>query len=166
MGEQVRIRYPFIVEQMEDGDGSLYWAAEVPDLPGCVATGETLEELFATVADAIDAWIETAKSLGEAIPEPSTLDKFSGRLHLRMPPTLHRRLHFLAKRNKTSLNSYINNLLHYCVGREDGSQWTYNITINTKGPNINATESSEPLLVRGRSVSDYQGRVVSSVYRR
>lgn len=52
----------------EDGGG---FAAIVPDLPGCMSDGETPEEALANVCDAIAAWIEEARELDRAGPEPS-----------------------------------------------------------------------------------------------
>jgi predicted RNase H-like HicB family nuclease len=55
----------------------LYWSdedqsflAEVPELAGCAADGSTRLEALANVEVVIDEWIETAKELGRAIPEP------------------------------------------------------------------------------------------------
>jgi predicted RNase H-like HicB family nuclease len=55
----------------------LYWSdedqsfiAEVPELAGCAADGLTRQEALANVEVVIDEWIETAKELGRAIPEP------------------------------------------------------------------------------------------------
>ena len=55
----------------------LYWSeedqvyiAEVPELPGCMAHGNTQEDAFKNVQEAIQLWIETAKSHGDPIPEP------------------------------------------------------------------------------------------------
>lgn len=45
--------------------------AEVPDLPGCAADGETYQEALANVQEVIEEWIETAKELGRDIPRPS-----------------------------------------------------------------------------------------------
>ena len=43
---------------------------EVPDLPGCLADGETREEAVANAREVIAEWIETAGELGRPIPEP------------------------------------------------------------------------------------------------
>ena len=49
------------------------WGAYVPDLPGCVATGSTLEEVRQRVAEAIEFHIEGMRLHSEVIPEPSTV---------------------------------------------------------------------------------------------
>jgi predicted RNase H-like HicB family nuclease len=55
----------------------LYWSsedeafiAEVPELPGCTADGANYQEALNNVEVVISEWIETALSLGRAIPEP------------------------------------------------------------------------------------------------
>ena len=55
----------------------IYWSdvdqafiAEVPELPGCAADGESYAEAVANVQVVIREWIETARELGREIPEP------------------------------------------------------------------------------------------------
>jgi len=55
----------------------IYWSnednafiAEVPELPGCIAHGETPEKALKNVKEAIQLWIDTAKEFGDPIPEP------------------------------------------------------------------------------------------------
>jgi predicted RNase H-like HicB family nuclease len=55
----------------------LYWSeadqafiAEVPELPGCAADGETYQDAIANVERVIGEWIETARELGRSIPQP------------------------------------------------------------------------------------------------
>ena len=55
----------------------LYWSrdddayiAEVPELSGCMADGQTMAEALANVETVIAEWIETAEELGRDIPEP------------------------------------------------------------------------------------------------
>ena len=55
----------------------IYWSkedgvfvAEVPELPGCIAHGDTQEEALAKAQEAIKLWIDTAKEFGDPIPEP------------------------------------------------------------------------------------------------
>jgi len=49
------------------------WAAYVPDLPGCVTTGRTLEETRRLIAEAIEFHIEGMRLHGEAVPEPTSI---------------------------------------------------------------------------------------------
>jgi len=43
----------------------------VPDLPGCFATGDTVDEALANAEDAIAAWIAAALEVGQTVPPPS-----------------------------------------------------------------------------------------------
>ena len=44
--------------------------AEVPELPGCMADGETYQKALSSAEQIIQEWIETARELGRSIPEP------------------------------------------------------------------------------------------------
>ena len=46
------------------------YVADVPELPGCMAHGESYEKALANAKQAISLWIETAKEFGDPIPEP------------------------------------------------------------------------------------------------
>ncbi len=55
----------------------IYWSnednafiAEVPELPGCMAHGDTPEKTLKNAKEAIHLWIDTAKEFGDKIPEP------------------------------------------------------------------------------------------------
>ena len=55
----------------------LYWStkddsfiAEVPELPGCMAHGDSQIEALENVTRAIELWIDTATEFGDPIPEP------------------------------------------------------------------------------------------------
>jgi predicted RNase H-like HicB family nuclease len=55
----------------------IYWSdedqafiAEVPELPGCAADGETYEDALTNVQTVMDEWIETARDLGREVPKP------------------------------------------------------------------------------------------------
>jgi predicted RNase H-like HicB family nuclease len=54
----------------EKGDTS--YGASVPDLPGCIAVGETLEEVQQLIREAIVFHLEGLKENGLPIPEPTT----------------------------------------------------------------------------------------------
>lgn len=59
------MEYVVIIEQAETSIG-----AYVPDLPGCVAVGESREEVLELIREAIELHIESLRENGEMIPEP------------------------------------------------------------------------------------------------
>jgi predicted RNase H-like HicB family nuclease len=61
------MRYAVIVEE-----GKTSFGAYVPDLPGCVAVGETKEEVLNLIQEAIEFHIEGLREDGQPIPEPSS----------------------------------------------------------------------------------------------
>ena len=52
--------------------GPVSWGAYVPDLPGLVATGETLEEVQALIKEGLEVHLESMLEDGDPIPEPSS----------------------------------------------------------------------------------------------
>ncbi|MBL8191289.1 MAG: type II toxin-antitoxin system HicB family antitoxin [Acidobacteria bacterium] len=60
-------KYEVIIYWSEEDDAFI---AEVPELPGCAADGQTYSEAIANVEVVIQDWIETAKALNRSIPEP------------------------------------------------------------------------------------------------
>lgn len=63
-------KYAVIFEQAKTN-----WAAYVPDLPGCVSTGRTLEETELNVREAISGHLQTLREFGEPVPEPTSVAK-------------------------------------------------------------------------------------------
>ena len=55
-----------------EGDGSTNYSAYCPDLPGVVATGDTVEECADEMADAVAFHIEGLRLSGEPVPEPTS----------------------------------------------------------------------------------------------
>ncbi len=62
------MKYTVIYERAESN-----WAAYVPDLPGCITTGETLEETARNIREAIEGHLQVIREFGEPIPEPKTV---------------------------------------------------------------------------------------------
>ena len=60
-------KYEIIIFWSDEDDA---FVAEVPELPGCMADGSTYHEALQNAERVIDEWIETAKSIGRAIPAP------------------------------------------------------------------------------------------------
>ena len=55
------------------GQAAHNWAAYVPDLPGCVTTGRTIDETRRLIAEAIEFHIEGMRSRGKPVPEPTSV---------------------------------------------------------------------------------------------
>ncbi len=87
------------------------FVAEIPDLPGCITQGDTMEEAVALINEAKHLWLETAINRGISIQEPKNLDEYSGKFLLRMPKSLHARLAGQATDEGVSLNQYVVSLL-------------------------------------------------------
>ena len=63
----MRTRYELIIYSSKDDES---FVVEVPELPGCMADGQTYAEAVANAEVVIDEWIETERKLGRPIPEP------------------------------------------------------------------------------------------------
>lgn len=61
-------RYAVIFEQAEHN-----WAAYVPDLPGCISTGKTLEETEFNIREAVRGHLAVLREFGEPVPKPSSV---------------------------------------------------------------------------------------------
>jgi predicted RNase H-like HicB family nuclease len=60
-------KYEVVVYWSEEDES---YIAEVPELPGCMADGNTYADAIDNVQTAISEWIETAESLGRDVPRP------------------------------------------------------------------------------------------------
>ncbi len=65
------MKYLVVIEKAENN-----YAAFIPDLPGCVATGATLNELHRNITDAVAMHLEGLREDGMPIPEPLTQAEF------------------------------------------------------------------------------------------
>ena len=60
-------KYELIIYWSKEDDA---FVVEVPELPGCMADGDTYAEAVANAQVVIAEWIETARQMGRPIPEP------------------------------------------------------------------------------------------------
>jgi predicted RNase H-like HicB family nuclease len=65
------MRYAVVIERAREN-----YAAYVPDLPGCVSTGETLEEVEQNIREAMQFHIDGLKQDGVPVPEPSAVCEY------------------------------------------------------------------------------------------
>ncbi|HEY9876033.1 MAG TPA: type II toxin-antitoxin system HicB family antitoxin [Candidatus Obscuribacterales bacterium] len=64
------MEYAVVIEK-----GATSYGAYVPDLPGCIAVGDTVEEVKELIAEAVELYLEALQEKGSPIPEPnSTVD--------------------------------------------------------------------------------------------
>lgn len=107
--------YAVFVKPLTEAEGGGY-VATVPDLPGCMSDGETMEEAVSNLTDAVAAWIATAMEMGRPIPKPG---EGRSEFRQRLPRTLHAQLTELARLEGVSLNTLITSLLAESVGRRE-----------------------------------------------
>ncbi len=112
------MRLPYRVEIYPEEDGSGY-TAKIPDLPGCLTSADTIDELWDMIKEAKELWLEVALEDGDYIPEPSPVEiqEYSGKFLVRIPRSLHRQLAYRAKQENTSLNQLVVMLLSEGTGR-------------------------------------------------
>jgi len=61
------IKYELIIFWSDEDES---FVVEVPELPGCMADGETYEQAVSNAQHVIAEWIEAAQELGRSVPEP------------------------------------------------------------------------------------------------
>lgn len=111
LNDYMKLNYK--MEIVEDPDEGGYVIA-LPELPGCLSTGETIEEAIENIKDAKKVWLDLMIEDGREIPLPeSSLDDYSGQFKIRIPKSLHRSLVDHAKREGVSMNQYCVYLLSY-----------------------------------------------------
>lgn len=62
------LKYAVIFERAQNN-----WSAYVPDLPGCMTTGQTLEEAKVNIREAIEGHLETLRDFGDPVPDPASV---------------------------------------------------------------------------------------------
>lgn len=114
------LEYDIIIKR-EELDGEKWYVAYCNEfgISACHGIGDTREEAVNSYLEEKDAFLELLYSRGEAIPEPSPADNnFSGTFSVRTSPWLHALIASQAKKNDVSINSYVNQILAYCVGQD------------------------------------------------
>jgi predicted HicB family RNase H-like nuclease len=104
----------------EEYQYSVGWSEEdeayigrVAELPSLAAHGDSQARALEEITEVVRAVLEDLIEEGEAIPEPFSKRSYSGRLNLRMPEAMHRRLAIEAAEQHVSLNQWINTKLAF-----------------------------------------------------
>ena len=63
------MKYVYIIEKAADGSFSAY----IPDLPGCTTCGDSVDQVKASIKDAVDTYIDSLREHDEPVPPPSSL---------------------------------------------------------------------------------------------
>lgn len=101
------LNYRFDVIAEEQGGYTIVF----PDLPGCMTQIEDAASAGEVAEEIKTLWIETTRDLGLEIPAPTYPEVYSGKLNVRLPKSLHRKLAQQAVGEGVSLNQWIVSLL-------------------------------------------------------
>lgn len=105
VNDYFELPYNFIIQPIKDESGS-YFYGRILEFDGCQTTGNTFEETYENLKDAMKGWIETKLNAGFEIPLPKGCEDFSGKFIVRIPKSLHYRLAVEAEQEGVSLNQY------------------------------------------------------------
>lgn len=106
---------PYKVVLLPSPEGG--YVVEIPELPGCISQGETVEEAMQMIEDAKRCWLDVALEDGQEIPEPAKIEDYSGKFVVRVPKSLHHDLVQRAKDENVSLNQLTTYLLSAGIGK-------------------------------------------------
>ena len=99
-------------------DGELLYEARVAELPDVVEYAETYADAYDLALDTIASTAKIFKKKGKKMPQAiEPVDDFSGRVTLRIPKSLHKKLSEKAEREGVSLNHLISNSLEGEISR-------------------------------------------------
>lgn len=105
ISDYMKLPYNYLIQPVEDESGS-YFHASILEFDGCQSTGDTFQEAYEGLREAMEGWLETKLENGLPIPPPLDSDKFSGKFVVRLPKSLHARLAMEAEKEGVSLNQY------------------------------------------------------------
>lgn len=109
---QLNYKMEIIADRDEGG-----FVVSFPELPGCLSSGETVEQAVANANDAKRAWLVAALEDGTPIATPGSLKNYSGQFKLRLPRSLHKALAEHSRREGLSMNQYC----LYLLSRNDAA---------------------------------------------
>lgn len=103
--EYMELPYTRVVQERNDESGH-YFYGKILELEGCQSTGDTLDELYENLNEAMEGYIELKLERHLPVPEPKDVEEYSGKFNLRLPKSLHKRLAVEAAQEGVSLNQY------------------------------------------------------------
>ena len=103
--DYIKLPYTRIIQEINDESGH-YFYGRIMELDGCQSTGDTLDELYKNLNEALEGYIETKLENNLEIPRPANQEDYSGKFIVRIPKSLHMRLELEAEREGVSLDQY------------------------------------------------------------
>ena len=101
--DYMELPYTRIVQEKSDECGH-YFYGYILELDGCQSTGDTLPELYESLNEAMEGYLEMKLENQLPIPIPEDAEDYSGKFVVRIPKTLHKRLAVEANKEGISLN--------------------------------------------------------------
>jgi predicted RNase H-like HicB family nuclease len=113
-------KYPFNIAWSEEDQA---YVATCPAFPGLSAFGNSEEDAVTEAKVALAAMIEACRKKKIPLPEPRTVEAYSGQTRLRLSKSLHRQAATMAQAEEVSLNQYIvDALVAKIAGEQAGSK--------------------------------------------
>jgi len=110
------LEQPYHIEVVREAGPQGGWTAQVEELSGCTARGESAEQAVVGIEGAMRDWIADAIAHKREVPKPRSPSSHSGRLLVRMPQSLHADLARAAELEEVSLNQFITSSLASVIG--------------------------------------------------
>lgn len=104
--DYMKLPYTRIIKEINDKNGH-YFFGKILELDGCQSTGDTLDELYECLNEAMEGYIEVKLENNLPIPLPERTENYSGRFNVRLPKSLHQRLAIQAEEEGVSLNQLV-----------------------------------------------------------
>jgi antitoxin HicB len=111
--ELMNLDYRISLQKDEDGG----YVAAVDELPGCIADGRTPNKAVENLREAMKSWMSSRAEAGLDIPEPRGISDYSGKILVRMPKSLHKKLSTQAAAEGVSLNQHVVSTLSEAWGK-------------------------------------------------
>ena len=103
--DYMELPYNYIIQPVSDESGKYYYA-RVLELDGCQSDGDTFDEAYENLREAMQGDIETKIANGFDVPVPQSTQDYSGKFVVRIPKSLHQALTIEAEQEGVSLNQY------------------------------------------------------------
>lgn len=103
--DYMNLPYNYLIQKINDESGE-YFYARVLELDGCQSDGDTFDEAYENLREAMEGYIETKLENGFVVPQPQSTDAYSGKFVVRIPKSLHQSLAIEAEKEGVSLNQY------------------------------------------------------------